>query len=459
MTPLTTQQLLTLAYNMFRSPSESGANGTAIYVLTVPALTGSGVTVGVNQLDFGQNAVYANQLVAQANQYAAANPQLGLTQLPTAKDDPFTVALTAKLDANGTNASTIETAASNPTLTAFLSSSAGHSWVDQASGQYTGQVVNALTSNLSSNLAGQQILSDPEMFSLVLEVRNNAGNVVALAKLLNNGSATFPDGTTLTLTPDQLSGATPLTLSDLQGILVHQYSDPTSSQALKVSGQFTTDAAATASGFQAGTLVTPPAGFISGGKVITGSVDDPLSLDALAAAALGNTQLASSTPVGGQAEAVSAQWQDALAGDTGQFNGYQSLPSGDVVVHSSAGNDYVLHLDGSVTKFSGTTDGSVVNANGTLTVFSSPGAFTWDPSSGTISGSDPGSTAVSATVNGPSGPETVTLLGLGGTSPFALISNDNSSVTASAVSSNVTRVAPTSVASARCKASPARKPS
>lgn len=378
-TQLTTQQLLTIAYNMFSTPSESGANGAATYVLTTPGVEGSGITVGVNQIDFGQNARYAQQLVAQANQYAANNPQLGLSQIPVTGASSILPALTAKLASDDSNASAIETAAANPTLTSFLSSSLGHTWVDQVSGQNVGSTVNALVSNLSSSPAGRQILSDPEMFSLLVEVRNNVGSVPQLTTLVNTGTATFRDGTTISLTPDQLRGAAPLTISDLQDFLVHEYADPTSSQALKVSGQFTTDAAATATGFQAGTLVTPPSGFLSGGTIIKGSIDDPSSLDALAAAALGDTQLASGTPVGGSAEAVSGQWLSAIGGDTGQFEGYTSLPSGDIAVHSGSGNDYVLHLDGSVTKFSGTTDAPALNADGTLTVFSSVGAFSWDP--------------------------------------------------------------------------------
>jgi hypothetical protein len=69
-----------------------------------------------------------------------------------------------------------------------------------------------------------------------------------------------------------------------------------------------------------------------------------------------------------------------------------------------------------------------INGDQTLTVPTSAGTYHIDPATNSITDSG----AVTATING----QTVTILGLGGATPFALISNDNSVSTAGAVSSN-----------------------
>jgi hypothetical protein len=78
----------------------------------------------------------------------------------------------------------------------------------------------------------------------------------------------------------------------------------------------------------------------------------------------------------------------------------------------------------------GAVDTSNLQAGQSVAVTTPAGTYHVDPATGDVTDSG----AITATINGP----TVTLLGLGGTSPFALISNDNSVSTASAVSSNGT---------------------
>ncbi len=92
----------------------------------------------------------------------------------------------------------------------------------------------------------------------------------------------------------------------------------------------------------------------------------------------------------------------------------------------------VYPTDGSAFTLSGltaapTVDDTTGNLNVTFSVGSGTATVALNPTTGAVA-NDP--TAVTATIGG----ETVTLLGLGGSSPFALISNDNS-VTAGAPSS------------------------
>jgi hypothetical protein len=96
------------------------------------------------------------------------------------------------------------------------------------------------------------------------------------------------------------------------------------------------------------------------------------------------------------------------------------------------GNWNYLSADTSFT-LSGLSGLPSLDADGNVAATFAAGSGTATVTLSSINGAvinDP--TAVTATING----QTVTLLGLGGSSPFALISNDNSSVTASAVSSN-----------------------
>jgi hypothetical protein len=81
-------------------------------------------------------------------------------------------------------------------------------------------------------------------------------------------------------------------------------------------------------------------------------------------------------------------------------------------------------------QINGTIDTSNLQAGQPVAVSTPAGTYHIDPTTGDITDSG----AVTATIGG----ETVTLIGLSGSSPFALISNDNSISTAGAVSSNTT---------------------
>jgi hypothetical protein len=103
-------------------------------------------------------------------------------------------------------------------------------------------------------------------------------------------------------------------------------------------------------------------------------------------------------------------------------NGVQTLSSWSV-------DDNGAVTAGPSIQINGTIDTSNLQAGQPVAVSTPAGTYHIDPATGDITDSG----AVTATIGG----ETVTLIGLGGSSPFSLILNDNSVSTAGAVSSNV----------------------
>jgi hypothetical protein len=103
--------------------------------------------------------------------------------------------------------------------------------------------------------------------------------------------------------------------------------------------------------------------------------------------------------------------------------------SGVSAIQGVSGTTLTDLQSGNQVTVAGTVDTSTLQPGQPVAVSTAVGTYHIDPATGDITDSG----AVTATING----QTVTLLGLGGPSPFALISNDNSAVTASAVSSNV----------------------
>src|SRR5579883_3146759 len=86
MPALTTQQQLTILYNAFLSSESLG--GSAIHQLSAPTVNGSGLTIGVNQIDFHQNRALATDFFNQVNAFVSANPNLQLTPLSKESDLP-----------------------------------------------------------------------------------------------------------------------------------------------------------------------------------------------------------------------------------------------------------------------------------------------------------------------------------------------------------------------------------
>jgi hypothetical protein len=164
MAELTRQQRLSILYNLYDKPTESGGR---IYQLST-SRDGSGMTFGVNQIDLSRTPI-AGTLIAAINQYADANPDKMLARLSYAPED-----LAAPLTEQ--NKSTLAAIAAHPTIAAFFASDTGRRWVDHQTGQRVGSDLDTVSRDLGSGPIARQILNDPMMLALVMEVNNNHGN-------------------------------------------------------------------------------------------------------------------------------------------------------------------------------------------------------------------------------------------------------------------------------------------
>ena len=174
-------------------------------------------------MDLGQDLNAANALYDAVNNFVAANPQRNLPALPSEMKSALKLQLD-RVNAFGTGSDEVlSQIANNASIAAFLESPQGRYWADQASGQNIGHKLQVIKDNIGDTALGAAILNDPEKLALVLEVKNNAGNVIDLANLIKaNGAATrfdTGDGTVQTLSADEVAGN--ISIERLKALLVH----------------------------------------------------------------------------------------------------------------------------------------------------------------------------------------------------------------------------------------------
>jgi hypothetical protein len=244
-------------------------------------------------------------------------------------------------------------------------------------------------------------------------------------------------------------------LNQVAGAAIQAVSGPNNGPACPVQSFIPLDLLADASGLgpnaEVSATLAPGANIPSLANALT-ELSIPLSSTQVASSSSDSTAVAEATANASARQQIYDTWLCTLQGLPSSTNGVSDV---DVQITGASGNTInqevvwnganpsgsgmeVVQTNGVATitnlengnqiQVSGAVDTSDLQPGQPVAVSTAVGTYHIDPSTGDITDSG----AVTATING----QTVTLLGLGGTSPFALISNDNSVSTAGAVSSN-----------------------